>query len=182
MNDVVSVTKSHARVLVIAVALVVVGVDALSKLWALGGLGSTQSVDIVDGILQLQLVHNPGAAFGLFQSGGIVLGIVAAVAIVWVVWYSAKVTRLATLIGLGFIAGGAFGNLLDRLFRYPGFLKGDVIDFIKLPHWPTFNMADVFVVAGVLLVLLTFPRGNESSSATVAGVESAERDDGRTDS
>ena len=62
-------------------------------------------------------------------------------------------------ITLGLLLGGATGNLGDRLFRSPGFLRGDVVDWIQLPHWPVFNVADSSIVCGGMLAVLLAARG-----------------------
>lgn len=147
----------QARLFVLAVAVAAVGVDALTKWWAASAL-RTRSVNVLGEFLQLALAENPGAAFGLFRDGGVILGVIALCALVWIFWYAGKIDRAMPLVGLGLIAGGALGNLVDRLFRPPGLLRGDVIDFIRLPSWPTFNFADVFVLTGVAVFVLSLAR------------------------
>ena len=62
-------------------------------------------------------------------------------------------------VTLGLLLGGAAGNLGDRLFRSPGFLRGHVVDWIELPHWPVFNVADSCIVCGGMLAVLLAARG-----------------------
>jgi len=76
------------------------------------------------------------------------------------------VTRLAARLGstgwavaLGLLLGGALGNLTDRIFRSPGPLRGHVVDFLELPHWPIFNLADSAIVLGAVLITLQSLRG-----------------------
>ncbi len=159
-------SETQARLLVAAVAAGVVLVDALSKRWALAVLGP-DPVRVMGDLLQFWLTENSGAAFGLFRNGGVLLGVIAIAALVWIVWYAGRVERTAPLVGLGLIAGGALGNLADRIFRTPGLLRGDVVDFIKLPNWPTFNLADVFVLSGVVLVVLTLARSRSEDDEHV---------------
>ena len=60
-------------------------------------------------------------------------------------------------VGLGMVLGGAVGNLVDRVFREPGPFRGHVVDFLELPHWPVFNLADSAIVCGgILIVILSF--------------------------
>jgi signal peptidase II len=67
-----------------------------------------------------------------------------------------------TALAFSLVLGGAVGNLCDRIFREPGFLRGHVVDFIRFPHWPSFNVADSAITVGaVLVVLLGWRRGPE---------------------
>jgi signal peptidase II len=138
---------------VAAVAAVVIAIDQLTKAWAVHTL-ATRDIDLL-WTLRLHLARNRGAAFSLgFGSGGVI----AILAIVVVGALIAVGRRLDTRIGvvsLGLVLGGALGNLVDRAFRDgSGFLGGAVIDFIDLQWWPVFNVADMAVtIGGVLLVL-----------------------------
>jgi signal peptidase II len=62
-------------------------------------------------------------------------------------------------VALGLLLGGALGNLTDRIFRSPGPLRGHVVDFLELPHWPIFNLADSAIVLGAVLITLQSLRG-----------------------
>ena len=146
----------------VAAAASVVGVDQLTKWWALQALDDGRVIDLV-WTLRLRLVFNTGAAFSSFQGLGPLLGI-AAVAIAAVLLLN---RRLASdrwsAVAAGCIAGGALGNLSDRLFRSSdGFLQGAVIDFIDVQWWPVWNVADMGVVlGGAALVWHAYRRGGE---------------------
>lgn len=137
-----------------AVAAVAVGVDALTKQWAVSSLVPGMPRDFIGGLVRFDLAFNPGMAFSQLRSGGVLLGLVAFAAVIGILWYAGRVTSMPVLIGLGLICGGAAGNLVDRLAREPGYLKGHVVDFVRLPHWPTFNLADTFLAVGVVCVLV----------------------------
>jgi len=141
--------------LVGGVAAAAVVADQLTKWWAVDRL-SRGPIKIV-GSLRLALSHNSAGAFGL-GSGVvpmIVLAVVALVVVLFVVGRS--IDRSAMAVALGLVLGGAVGNLLDRVFRSPGFGRGAVIDFVDLRWWPVFNVADAAITIGcVLLVLLSF--------------------------
>lgn len=143
--------------LLAAVAVAVLAADQLSKHWALSALadGPIKSV----WTLQFQLLFNDGVAFSLGSGKGIgpwitVLGLAM---VVGLSLGSTSRYRLGAIAG-GMIAGGAFGNLVDRAFRGDrGFMHGSVVDFIDLQWWPVFNIADAAVVVGAaLLVLASF--------------------------
>jgi signal peptidase II len=138
------------------VALAVVLADQLTKRWALGRLtaGSCDTpdacIDLIAGI-RLHLVFNTGAAFARGQGFGPVLGVlVSLIAVVLLVASWRRTDRLGAIL-LGAIAGGAVGNLIDRMARAEdGFLSGAVVDFVDVGWWPVFNVADASVVCGVL--------------------------------
>ena len=72
------------------------------------------------------------------------------------------VRRLAApgwAIGLGFLLAGVLGNLTDRVFRAPGFLRGHVVDFLQLPHWPVFNVADMCINVAAVVIIVQAVRG-----------------------
>ena len=149
MTDAVAAWPAHrhgAAALVAAAA--VVAVDQLSKWWVLEALDGGRVIDLV-WTLRLRLVFNTGAAFSSFQGLGPLLG-VAAVAVAAALLLNRRlVSGRWSAIATGCIAGGALGNLADRLFRSDdGFLAGAVVDFIDVQWWPVWNVADMGVVLG----------------------------------
>lgn len=143
--------------LVAAVAAVVIAIDQLTKTWAAHTL-ATRDIDLF-WTLRLHLARNSGAAFSLaFGSGGVIAILAIAVVIVLIAVGRSLNTRIG-ILSLGLVLGGALGNLTDRLLRDgSGFLGGAVIDFIDLQWWPVFNMADVAVSIGGVLLVLTSAR------------------------
>ena len=82
-------------------------------------------------------------------------------------YFSRKVKSLPWAVALGLVLGGIFGNLSDRIFRSPGGLQGEVIDWIQIPHWPVFNIADsAIVIAALISMILT---GRNISPVTKVG-------------
>jgi signal peptidase II len=116
--------------------------------------------------LRLNLVRNPGSAFGLGRELGPLLAVVAFVMVIVLIRIGKVVSTRPTAVALGAVLGGAVGNLLDRIFRPGrGVLGGHVIDFIDLQWWPVFNIADVgIVLGGIALALLLWrsPTGGET--------------------
>ena len=140
----------------LTVALVVLAIDLTTKLVAVATLTETEMVEVLDGALTLRLVRNPGAAFGVAQGLTIALTVIALVVILVILRISRRLRSPGWAVGLGMVLGGAIGNLVDRLFREPGPLRGHVVDFLALPHFPVFNVADsAIVTGGVLMVLLS---------------------------
>lgn len=140
----------------LTVALVVLVLDLATKLVAVAQLTESEMVEVVDGVLSLRLVRNPGAAFGVAQGLTLALTAIAVVVILVILRISRSLRSPGWAVGLGMVLGGAIGNLVDRIFRSPGPLRGHVVDFLELPHFPVFNVADsAIVTGGVLMVLLS---------------------------
>jgi signal peptidase II len=141
----------------LGVSAVVVAADAVSKALALRDLSGRPEIRLLDGLLTLNLTLNPGAAFGVGTSYTAVIALIACVVVVYLVRMAGRLRSLAWSIALGLLLGGAAGNLGDRLFRAPGPLRGSVVDWLNLPHFPwTFNLADAAITcAAVLIVILT---------------------------
>ena len=119
---------------------------------------------VVPHVLSLVLVRNPGAAFSLGTGTTIIFTGIALTISAVILRTARRLGSTGWAIALGGMLGGALGNLGDRLFRSPGVGRGHVIDFLQLPHWPVFNVADSCVVgAAALMVLLTL-RGKEMAA------------------
>jgi signal peptidase II len=150
--------------LVSTVAAVVLVVDQLSKALVLVMLGPGSnggSIELVPGLLSLLYVENTGAAFGLLQGRNPVLAFVALVVVlVLATWFRgvAAATPWGAL-ALGLQIGGALGNVIDRLRH------GFVIDFIDVPYWPTFNLADSAITVGVAILLVVLLRADQQPVA-----------------
>lgn len=139
---------------------VVVGLDQATKalVRAHVEVGST------DGVLPaVQIVHvrNEGVAFGAFAGGGVLVAIVVGIALAALLAYFAThMSRPLVWLPTGMLLGGAIGNILDRV------RLGAVTDFIKLPAWPAFNVADMSITFGVLVLLYVIesPRGDDAAA------------------
>ena len=132
------------------------GLDVATKIWAVNNLSARNPVELLGSFFQLTLVRNPGAAFSFATGATIVFTFISIAAVITIVYYSFKITSLGWATALGLLLGGVLGNLTDRLFRSPGFLKGEVIDWLELTHWPVFNLADsAIVVAAFLAIVLS---------------------------
>lgn len=143
----------------VAVTLVALAVDQVTKVLAVEKLSDRDPVPVVDSLLQLTLARNPGAAFSTGTEFTVFISIFALCAVVVVGWFAVRVRTLGYAWGIGLVWAGILGNLVDRLLREPGPLRGHVIDFLQLPHWPVFNVADICINVGALLILLQVFRG-----------------------
>ena len=131
--------------------------DLLSKVLVVADLEHQGTVPVLGSYLQLEVIRNPGAAFGFGQALTVVFAAIAVVVIVVIMRLARKLYSTWWAIALGLLLGGAFGNLTDRIFRSPGVFRGEVVDFIAPAHFAVFNLADSAIVCGgVLIVLLSF--------------------------
>lgn len=116
------------------------------------------------GPVGIRLVYNPGGAFGLPGFPGMFV-VVTVLVLVLLLRAVPRADRLGLAAAYGLVTGGALGNLVDRLFRDPGFPMGEVVDFIDLGWWPVFNIADVGIVLGALLIALLLARSEQEERA-----------------
>jgi signal peptidase II len=128
--------------------------DFVTKSWALQSL-SAEPRKILGSILQFTLVFNSGAAFSLATGFTILFSLLALGVVVAVIYFAPKITSTGWQFTIGLLLGGVLGNLTDRIFREPSFLSGYVIDWIQIPHWPVFNLADsaICIAAAIAFVL-----------------------------
>jgi lipoprotein signal peptidase len=144
--------------LLLLVAAGVYLADVISKIIVVATLSSRQ-VRLLDGLLALNLLRNSGAAFSIGTSMTIVFTLIALGVVFFILRTSRRLRSVPWAITLGLLLGGATGNLTDRLLRSPGVFRGDVVDWIQLPHWPVFNVADSAIVCGGVLAVLLAARG-----------------------
>jgi len=190
----VDVLIGWQRRLIVALAVIVTVVvaDQLTKSWAVRRLTREPCsvpdacIDVV-GSLRFRLSFNPGAAFSSFTGGGPVLGVIAFFMTIYLVYLTVTSSDRVLRWLFPVVAGGAVGNLWDRVFRADdGLLSGKVVDFIDLQFWPIFNVADMAIVCGIIGVafrLITHPVDEttadaaESTTATGDSVPAAASDD-----
>jgi signal peptidase II len=145
--------------LLLAVAATVFVVDLAAKAIVVATLSHRPPVRLLGGLLTLRVLRNSGAAFSIGTSMTAVFTLIAVAVIISILRTSRRLRSLPWAITLGLLLGGATGNLGDRLFRSPGPLRGYVVDWIQLPHWPVFNVADSAIVCGGILAVLLAARG-----------------------
>ncbi len=148
----------RVRVL-IAVAVLVLAADIITKVIVVATLSTRPPVRLLGGLVTLRVDRNPGAAFSIGTSMTLVFSAIAVSVIIYILRTSRRIYSVPWAVTLGLLLGGATGNLMDRLLRYPGPLRGYVVDWIQLPHWPVFNVADSSIVCGGILAVLLAGRG-----------------------
>lgn len=145
--------------LLIVSLFMLVGCDHATKLWAENTLKAAPHIDLVTGVLDLRYAANDDMAFSLLRRVPVdtkmpfflLFGAIGVIALS-VTWYRRRGAPIAEQAAYVLMLGGAIGNVADRV------LRGYVVDFIHLHHWPIFNVADALLVAGVLLYVLTRAR------------------------
>ncbi|KQY63996.1 MULTISPECIES: signal peptidase II [unclassified Nocardioides] len=140
--------------------------DLLSKNWALESLEGRGRVDVVGDLFGFRLTRNPGAAFSTGTAFTEALTVFAMLAVCVVVFLSFRVRSTGWALGFGFLLAGVGGNLADRLTRDPGVMRGHVIDFLELPHWPIFNVADILINLAALTIIVMSIRGRRLDGTT----------------
>lgn len=131
-------------------------IDLGTKVWAVEVLSSRANVQVIGSFLQLTFVQNSGAAFGIGAGSTIIFTFFALAVLIFITRYALQITSKGWALVCGLVLGGILGNLTDRIFREPSFLQGHVIDWIQIPNWPVFNIADTaIVIAAVVAIILT---------------------------
>lgn len=138
--------------LVVSIVLAVVALDQLTKSLAVASL-SDGPVSIAGNDVELRLSRNAGSAFGLVEDMTPLLAVLAIVLVLLLVRAARRAEDIVPVVALTLVVGGAIGNLGDRLFRPPGFLDGEVVDFVRVGIWPTFNFADSAITLGAVLLV-----------------------------
>ncbi|MGH8879301.1 MAG: signal peptidase II [Stackebrandtia sp.] len=159
------VRRPRLMLMFAAVAVASIMLDLLSKIVVVQTIDPDKPIRLLGGTVYLSLTRNSGAAFSFARDYTWALSCLAILVVAGIVFYAWK--RLGSAgwaVALGLIAGGALGNLVDRMFRRPGFLHGHVVDFISLfdpagGYFAIFNFADSSLVIGVCVVILLELRG-----------------------
>ncbi len=134
----------------------VLAADQLVKALVTASLERGEQRELVAGI-RLVNTRNSGVAFGQLQDGGAIVAVVIGIALVALLGYFARHARQPLMwLPTGMLLGGALGNIVDRL------REGAVVDFLKLPYWPAFNVADASITVGVVILLVVVERGNRA--------------------
>jgi signal peptidase II len=141
------------------VLLAVLAADQIVKALVTSALARGEERDLVAGI-KLVNTRNSGVAFGQLQDGGAIVAVVIAVAIgALLVYFARHAQQPLVWLPTGMLLGGALGNIVDRI------REGAVVDFLKLPHWPAFNVADAAITIGVVILLVVMERGDRARAS-----------------
>ena len=168
-------TTHRASLLTMAgVTLAVVVLDRITKAWALAVMqarieSGEGPISVIGSLLRLTFVENSGASFGLGVGYTWVFSIIAVVVAVVIVRTARRLGSIGWAVALGGLFGGLLGNLIDRLTRsdVPG--MGSVVDFIALPNFPVFNVADMAITGSAVLMIVLALRGIEITGERAQG-------------
>ncbi|CAN5831167.1 signal peptidase II [soil metagenome] len=157
------------------IAALVIAVDQLTKDWAQRALGDGDVVDVV-WKLRFNLAYNRGMAFSRGDGLGPIVPVLAIGVVAILLIAVGRSSSRWFVAAVGFVIGGALGNVIDRLFRGDGWLRGAVVDFVDLQFWPIFNVADVAIVVGGAILVLTTLRGDHEAEGHAMATESSAHD------
>lgn len=166
---------SRGHRVALAVGALVVLADQATKLWAEASLTEHVRQPLIGSLLQLHLLYNPGAAFSMLTNATWVFAIFSSLMCLAILSVAQRVKHFGWQLAIGGVLGGAAGNLIDRLTNEPGFGRGLVVDFLELPYWPVFNIADsAVVIAACAMVALSFLGINYDGTRESDKAESSE--------
>ena len=147
------------------ISAVIVLLDQISKAWALGVLADGHIIPVV-WTMQFNLTYNRGMAFSRGTGIGPLIGVIGLVVVVLLLLSLRRADNALTRVATGLIIGGAVGNILDRLFRGSGWMRGAVIDFIDFQWWPVFNIADMAIMIGAATMMVAMLKYNSQINRT----------------
>jgi signal peptidase II len=152
--------------LLLALAAAILLTDLVTKVVVVATIDPGADIRVLGGLLYLTQLRNVGAAFTFAEGATVLFTLIAVVVAVVILRAARRMYSTGWAVALGLVLGGALGNLIDRIFRDPGFLRGGVVDFLSVfgPDgriWPVFNVADSAIVCGGILGALLALRGIE---------------------
>jgi signal peptidase II len=160
------------RLLYLALVIVAVPVyvaDQLTKAWATANLEPDQPRELIGSVLQFNLIRNSGAAFSIGTGATWILTMIACSVVAFILFSVRRLGSRGWALALGLLLAGSLGNLTDRMFRAPGPGRGHVVDFLQLPHYPIFNIADSAIVSAAVLIAVLAFRGINIDGTRASG-------------
>ena len=147
------------------IATVIVLLDQISKAWALGVLADGRIIHVI-WTMQFNLTFNRGMAFSRGTGIGPIIGVIGLFVVVLLLLSLRRAENALTRVAPGLIIGGAVGNILDRLVRGSGWMRGAVVDFIDFQWWPVFNVADMAIMIGAATMMVAMLKYNSQINRT----------------
>jgi len=147
------------------ISAVIVLLDQVSKAWALRDLADGRIIHVI-WTMQFNLTYNRGMAFSRGTGIGPIIGVIGLVVVVLLLLSLRRAENALTRVATGLIIGGAVGNILDRLFRGSGWMRGAVVDFIDFQWWPVFNIADMAIMIGAATMMVAMLKYNSQINRT----------------
>lgn len=154
--------RNRLQWLAIGLGLVVIAADQLIKSWLIETLAPHHSVPFLGDVVRLYLTYNDSAAFSMGFGQTWVFALISTIASLTVLWFIPRLQTRSWSVMAGIALGGIVGNLVDRLFRQPGFGNGYVVDYLQIPfNFPIFNLADMAIVTMAILTVLRILFGHK---------------------
>lgn len=178
-----SIPPKPKRVVLLAIiAATVIVLDLLTKIIAVATLTPGESPRILGGLVYFSLIRNPGAAFSMATGITWLLALVAIGVVIVIIRMAPKLRSTPWAVSLGLVLGGAIGNLIDRIFRSPGFLQGHVVDFVSVfgpnaEYFPIFNVADSAITIGGISLVVTALLGIDFDGTSTRKPKKKSKDD-----
>ena len=147
------------------ISAVIVLLDQVSKAWALRDLADGRIIHVI-WTMQFNLTYNRGMAFSRGTGIGPIIGVIGLVVVALLLLSLRRADNTLTRVATGLIIGGAVGNILDRLFRGSGWMRGAVVDFIDFQWWPVFNVADMAIMIGAATMMVAMLKYNSQINRT----------------
>lgn len=167
-----------AGILALVVAAVIFAIDQGTKYLVVTQMQLGERITVIDGLLWWYSIRNSGAAFSMGENVTWVFTLVMVAAVAVVLYLLRRTRALSWTLALGGLLGGICGNLFDRLFREPGFGSGHVVDFISVPNFAIFNIADSAIcVCMAIIVLLNFKGLNLNGTRVQAPADETPADE-----
>ncbi|MFB4316249.1 signal peptidase II [Actinomadura sp. 21ATH] len=155
--------------MLIAIALAALALDVVTKIVVVATLQDREPIRLLGGLLTLRETRNSGAAFSIGTGYTIVFTLIAIGVVIAILRTARDLRSVPWAVCLGLMLGGAVGNLADRMLRAPAPLKGHVVDWIEVPNWPVFNLADSAIVCGGVLAVVLAARGLQLDGTRIPG-------------
>lgn len=174
--------KPRKVALLAIIASSVILLDLITKIIAVATLTPGESPRILGGLVYFSLIRNPGAAFSMATGMTWLLALVAIVVVIVIIRMAPKLRSTPWAVSLGLVLGGAIGNLIDRIFRSPGFLQGHVVDFVSVfgpnaEYFPIFNVADSAITIGGISLVITALLGIDFDGTSTRKPKKTPKDD-----
>ena len=148
-----SARSTHRLLLILGLVVFVVVLDQVTKGLVVEHLAD-EPLSIIGDSVEFRLSRNPGGAFSILTGFTPLLAVLAAIVAIILVRVAQRAKDPVMVVALSLVLGGALGNLADRVFRAPGFVRGEVVDFVRVGAFPSFNVADSAITIGAVLLLV----------------------------
>lgn len=168
-------TAKRVAPMMAVIIVVIATVDQIVKQLMLNWLEIGEPVSVIGDWFRFYLLFNPGAAFSMGENSTWLFTCIQLAFVIGISIYAPRITHRLVGVGLAMVAGGALGNLLDRLFRDPAFFVGHVVDYISIGNFAVFNIADAAISCGVVVFVIGMFLEDRETARTEKAAASTEK-------